>query len=345
MSGPFASRKRLKESRSLAGGFLNLKRPLLIFTLLATLASAFSQVDPNRVVAVVNGDEIKGQEYYHRMEFLDGVSKRVGSSLVSFPPGFLTIEQLITERLILQLAKDKQVYPTDAEIQAELKVRTDEKPKLLEDWLATGQTMDDLLYDLKVQIAQFKIQTAGINITDQEVSAYYKNNPNFFTTPKRYKLRTIVVTTDDGEKAVDADLAAGKKFEDVAKDKSEDVTKAASGEFGTLRVSAIPEAVRDAITSTKIGQTTAWLKTSGAFAKFLVEDVLPETLEPLSPTLQRKLRRQMMVQHGLEKNNLMKDMAALRAKATIEIKQKEFADAYDKYVQAYLHDQNATPDK
>lgn len=304
---------------------------------------SFAQVDASRVIATVNGEEVKGAEYYHRMEFLTGVGKRMGTSYVEFPPGFLTLEEIITEKLILQLAKDKGVYPTDVEVQAEYADRQKNAPKMLEDWLAGGKTTEDLVQQIRIEMAQFKIQTAGITITDQQVDDYYKNNPNSFTVPKRYKLRTIVVTSETAKTSVDGALGSGKAFSEVATQFSEDLTKMNGGEFGALPVNLIPEgATRDAILATKIGKTTPWLVAGDkTWAKFLLEDVIPEKTTELTPGVRKSIRRQLMLMKGREKNNVAKDMAALRASAKINIEQKSFADAYAKFMQAYLKEQTA----
>jgi len=304
---------------------------------------SIAQVDPAKVIATINGEPIKGSEYYHRMEFLSGVGKRMGTSLVEFPPGFLTLEQIITERLVLQLAKDKGVYPSDVEVQADYAARQKDEPKMLEDWLASGKTTEDLIYQIKVDLAQFKIQTAGITITDQQVDDYYKHNPNSFVVPKRYKLRTIVVTSETAKSAVDSQLGAAKPFPEVAKALSEDLSKVNGGEFGALPAAAIPEGpTRDAILATKIGQTTSWLQAGDkAWAKFLLEDVIPEKTTELNPSVRKGIRRQLMLQKGRLQNNVAKDMATLRANAKVDISQKSFADAYAKFMEAFLKDQAA----
>ena len=56
----------------------------------------------------------------------------MSNGVAEFPPGFLTIERLITERLILQLATTKGVSPTAPEIENELKLRLQDDPKMLE---------------------------------------------------------------------------------------------------------------------------------------------------------------------------------------------------------------------
>ncbi len=317
-----------------------------LFVLISGIAVAgFAQIDPARRIATVNGEEIKGDEYYHRMEFLPGVGKRMGTSFAEFPPGFLTLEQLITEHLVLQLAKEKGVLPTDPEVQADLNEKLQDEPRLIEEWMADGKTRAELDYQIKVDLAQFKIQTAGVTITDQEIDAYYKDAVTRFTIPKRYKLRTIAVTSEEGKTSVDADLAAGKNFGDVATAKSDDVSKVNGGSFDPIPLLAIPdEATRNAIAATKIGQTTAWLKQGDkAWAKFLVEGILPEELQKLTPSLRRALRRQLMLQRGRTKNDVTKDMNEMRAKAKINIEQKPFADAYAKFTEAYLKQQAGKP--
>ncbi|HJP82260.1 MAG TPA: peptidyl-prolyl cis-trans isomerase, partial [Fimbriimonadaceae bacterium] len=225
---------------------------------IAASAVATAQVDVNRTVVVVNGEEIKGGEYYHRMEYLTGVGKPMNSGVAEFPPGFLTIEQLITERLIFQLAKNKGVMPTEPEVDNELKLRIEDDPKLLETWINSGRSEDELRYAIRLDLAQFKVSTAGINLTDQEVEAHYKQNPAMYTTPKKVKLSVIVVRDADAVQKVDAALKAGKSFAETAKLYSEDLTKGVGGELGNINYPALSETVRAALDQIKIGQTTDW---------------------------------------------------------------------------------------
>lgn len=298
------------------------------------------QIDTNRVVVVVNGEEVKANEYYRRMEFLPGVGKTMGRTFNEFPPGFLTIEQLITEHLVFQLAKDKGVLPTDLEIDAELKARQADSPQLLQNWLAAGRTLDEFKYQIKYDLAQFKIQTFGVTITNQQIDKHYADNPSTFSLPKRAKLRVIVVQSEDDQKKVDADLAAKKPFADVAKQYSADVSKIQGGEYGTVPYAFLNTPVRDAVNATKIGQTTIWITTKEdekpTYLKFLLEDILPEEKIPLTDQLRRNIRRKLMLDAGSVKNNIQKEMMDVRTRAKIDIKQAEFADAYRKFIEAYL---------
>lgn len=302
--------------------------------------TSFAQVDPDRLVLTVNGEEIRGTEYYRRMEYLPGVGKPTGRTFSELPPGLLTMDQLITERLVFQLAKQKGVLPTDLEVDAELKVRQQENPNLVTNWTASGRTMDELRYQVRFELAQFKIQTFGVTITNQEVDNHYKTSAAIYTEPKKAKLRVIVVQSEGDRDTVDAALKSGTSFAAAATKYSADVTKANGGEYGTVPYAFLNTQVRDAVQAIKIGESTTWLSVAGSdkptFMKFMLEDVIPETKLPLDDNLRRSIRRRLMMDRGTVKNDIQKEMIAMRQSAKIDIKQKEFADAYQKFIQAYL---------
>lgn len=297
---------------------------------------AVGQVDNDRVVAVVNGEEIRGAEYYRRMEFLPAVGRRVGNQIFEYPPGLLTIEQLITERLILQLAREKGVAPTDAEVQHEIQVAISEQPNLMQNWLDSGRNQAELQYLFRVQVAQFKLQTAGINVTDQEVEKFYNENRSLFTSPRRAKLRVIATRDAAKRDVVDQALASGRPFADVAREHSEDVSRAVGGDFGQVALNALTEPMRNAITAVRIGQTTSWVTSGNTYMKFLVENILPEEVKPLDDQLRRAIRRRMMIDRGTVRNNWQRDLMELRRRANVDIRQPEFARLYQQLIRQAL---------
>lgn len=315
-----------------------MKKAIIAGLLLALSGFAMGQVDPNRTVATVNGTEIKGAEYYRRMEFLPGVGRDIGSGFAEFPPGFLTLEQLITEKLVFQLAKKKGVSPTDPEVQAELDRRRKMNPKMMEQWAQLGRSEDELRYNIRFELAQFKILTAGVTVTDQEVDQHYKQNPAEFTSPKQATLRVIVVRNPADATKVDQALASGKAFADVAKQYSADITAASGGEYGTVPFTFLNEQVRNAVIATKVGSATAWFPSADKSAqfKFLVEAIIPEKLQPMTDEVRFATRQRMMMDKGKIKNDIKKELGELRKTAAVDIKEPAFADAYKKYVDASI---------
>jgi parvulin-like peptidyl-prolyl isomerase len=293
------------------------------------VVASHAQLDPNAVIATVNGDEIKGAEYFHRLEWY-----RVDpqNQLARLPVGFLTIKQLITERIVFQMAKEKGVSPTQPEIEAAEKDAIAATPNLLTDIKSQGRPESDLVQDIAYSLAQFNLQTFGITITDQEVEQHYNKYPDEFSTPKKYRVRVIVVQDELEQAAVDKELAAGKSFSDTAQAHSLDVTKAVGGEFGEVSEADLAQTARDALGAIKIGQTTGWVRGASADSprvKYLLEDVKPSTLKPLDDNLRKQLRRRLMIDKGNVRNSVIKDLTYATVHAKIVINQPEFQRIYD----------------
>jgi parvulin-like peptidyl-prolyl isomerase len=312
----------------------------IAFGLLVAIQNAAAQgVDPSRVVAVVNGAEIKGDEYYHRMERLAGVGSLVGTNFVELQPGVMTLNQLISERLLLDLAARRGLAPKDSEVDQAYRDALTANPNLEKTWTAGGRTLDDLRYQFKLDVAKFKIVTQGINITDQEVQQEYTAHPGSYTIPRLVQLRVIVVDGDTDKAAVDADLSGGKKFEDVAHERSIDVSRVRNGDYGKVPFESLAEPIRTALGNTKIGQTTDWIKVPGktdrpnAMMKFLYENVTPEKLLPLDDALKSRIRKALMITRGEARNNIAAIMAEERHRAKIDIKDPVFATAFGNLLQ------------
>lgn len=330
-------------SRAVGGPSL---RKLVAGLVLGAVASTlWAQVDPNRVVFVVNGEEIKGAEYYRRMEYLPGAGKMLGDRFAEMPPGFMTIETMITERLVYQLAKQQHCMPTDDEVKAELERAKLDNPKIEDDWLASGRLIEDLLNQYRFELAQFKLATIGTIITDTQVDDHYKKYPTEFTIPKQLKLRVIAVDSSEKKDEVDKALAAGTSFADAASKFSVDVTRIDGGLYGIVPEDGVKEPAKSALEGLAVGKATDWLpvKDQPLFLKFYKEDVYPAKLLPLDARLRETTRRRLMLETANDKktNNVAKMMADMRRNAQIDIKQKDFAAAYDKFIKNYLKQQDA----
>lgn len=288
--------------------------------------------DPNRVIAVINGQPVKASDFYRRMEYLGGVGKVIGNSFVERTPAFWTLDSMATEWMTFQLARDKGVFPAEAEVQQELRFRLESSPTLLQDWEGSGQTRAELEYQIRFQLCQFKIATAGITVTDQEVEKFYKDNPNSFTVPRRVKLRVISVSDPAKKAQVDLQLQSGKKFDEVAKAMSEDITASSGGQFGTVPLNSLAEPIRKVIEATRVGQQTPWLDASGNSVKFLLEEIIAERVQPLDDAMKRGIRRRLMLDRGRVKNDVAKEMAAMRAKLNVDVRTPALAEEWKEYM-------------
>lgn len=297
-------------------------------------APAQAQVDPNRVVMTVNGEEVRGAEYYRRMEFLPNVGAVIGGDFVPAPPGFLTLQRLVEERLLLQLAKERNCLPTDAEVKATIAEMVEANPKYVESWTNLGLTAAELEQRHRMELAEFKLVTQGITVTDLEVEKHYKDNVTRYTLPRRYRVRLIAVTEPE-KAAVDAALGSGKPFDQVARELSKDTSKFNGGDMGERPEGEFSDAVRAALDALKIGQTTDWIQGDTAWVRMKLENVLPPQVLPLDASLKRDIRRELMRVRGRNRNDLNALMRDMRRKSNIELKQVQFRDELQRLIDAY----------
>ncbi len=310
--------------------------------------AGYAQIDSSRVVFSVNGDEIKGDEYYTHMEFLPNMGRILESgNVISVTPGLLTIVELINQHLVLQLAKQKNLYPTDAEVDALIKQTLVDDPQMVTRWVGGGRTEPELRQAFLMTLSRFKIQTEGITVSDQEVSDFYHKNqiPGLTVDPRTVTLRMISVPDADTQKAVDADLASGQPFADVAKARSNDVTESQGGHLGPLPTDALPKDVVKLLDQTKVGSSTPWIDEQVGDAsapktihvKYLVE--AKEAEKPKNfDDVKETIRRKMLLDRGAVRNDVEKEISALRQSAKIQISNKEYAAAYVAFMHQNYHE-------
>lgn len=294
------------------------------------LAAAFVQAQGDTMIEI-NGEKVSRNDYVRRMEYLPGIGKATrDGNFVEVFPGLATIDYLINERLTLQVAKERGVEPSNAEIDTELAMIQRREPGLLDRYLATGRTKEEYRAVIRYNLAQFKLQTEGILVTDTEIKNLYDLAKDVrFTRPPMVRLRVIAVNSETETKEVDAELKAGKTFAATAALLSKDVTSRSGGMYGDIPLDQLSANVKDAVSKLKKGDTTAWLKSSDTLlVKFFVEEVIPRTTRPLDADLKEDLRRELMVRKGASKNDVTKLVREARSKANIKIASPEFEKAY-----------------
>lgn len=135
---------------------------LVVLIILYLLRSSF-------IVAIVNNEPIT------RFSFNKELEKTIGKD---------TLENLITEKLILHEIKKQGVVISDEEIQKEISNITaliEQQGSTLEDALALqGQTIQDLEKNIGIQKAIQKILEDKAQITDQEMQEYFETNSDLF---------------------------------------------------------------------------------------------------------------------------------------------------------------------
>ncbi len=279
---------------------------------------SFAQLEMNGVVVSVNGDKIMGTEFFNRMAFLEGVGTVNDGRFVAVPPAFLTIQRLVSERFIMQIAKDKGVAPTPAEVSDELAAQRAANPEQFQRLKDLGVADAAISKQIAMDLAQFKVLTMGIVITDEQVASHYNMNKMIYVRPATVKLRVIVVAKAEDKAKVDAALKT-KAFKDVASEMSTDLTKYDGGDLPKIAIDNLPQNVHNEVLRTNAGQTTQWIESEGAFLKYLVETKEEAKQIPLDAKLKKDIKRNMMIIQGRQKNDVNALLVAKMRTAKVEI--------------------------
>jgi peptidyl-prolyl cis-trans isomerase SurA len=266
-----------------------LKRIMLIAGCVACVlgASCRNQEAPSENVwAVVNGVQIQRAEvekfYRSRLQSQSGTP----SHDEALSQELSILDQLINNEILFQRAQALNLVATDSEVedkftQSKSPFTEDEFEKKLQE---NGLTVDDLKNEIRRELSIEKLLNrevaAKISISDGDVADFYaKNRAQFNVSEPQYHVAQIVVTphpdpgihnrkNDDAttpeqaKKKVDmleAQLASGADFAQLAMDSSEDANGSNGGDLGFIPESSLNQtdpALKRAVLSLQPGQVS-----------------------------------------------------------------------------------------
>jgi hypothetical protein len=297
------------------------------------------------VAATVNGESISMDQYHRYLELKPQVQVIVNPRALQAASngdvpqqpyvgrvigtvGLQAMTDLVQQAILRQLAKDEKSWPTSEEIESELKDRTKANPGFVRELANNGFTMEMIRNDLAIGLAQVKLTTQGIVVTDAEVDKYITDHPKEFEIPQMADMTWMLVPDEKTKAAADADLKSGKDFLTVAQQYSiapdarrknyrfdvQSVPQLAS--FGPALKSSVDKLIKNGGGEQ---QQTDWLKFTEGFAKFYINKVSAGRKMPIDDTLKKNLRRQMAVQKGAQGKDINLRIQDRMKKADIKI--------------------------
>lgn len=267
-------------------------------------------------VAIVNGEAISTDEFYRYMERKPVVQVAVTQQVqpgqaaemrVTQPIGFQALRDLINRRILLDVARDDKVMPTDAQIGHELEFQRGRQPDFMNRLTSQGMTLDDIKRDLTIDLAKENILTKGIVVSPADADAYIKGHPDQFMNPETARLIVVVVKDMAGEQQVDKDLAAGKAFGAVAEQYSIDPSvRQTQGIVSIANVAQLPPAFQDLLSKTPEGKATPWQTDQKGFVKIYVDKKTKASPMKIDDNQKEFVRRQLALQRGGSASDLPK---------------------------------------
>ena len=225
------------------------------------------------------------------------------------------IQQLIDRVLIIkEFHKDeKRRIPesfVDNDIARRLNDQFDnDRSKFLAYLRAKGETLRDYRKDVEEDIIyqymrQQQEKTQSV-VSPVRIEQFYKENKDQFYQEDQVHMRMIQLTRNNGETdaqlrtkadAILARLRTGEKFEDLAKQFSEDIRRSKGSDYGLKKRGDIKPEFSEPLFALKKGETTAPIITPDGCFILYVEDRIYAGIQPLAavrPQIENMLTTQM----------------------------------------------------
>jgi len=195
-------------------------------------------------VAVVNGRAITREQLY------DEMYGRIGPE---------TLQQMIDRILVLEEARRQGVEVTQQEIGAEINRMVAEQYSSEQEFLQAlsyyGMTREQLEKEWEVYLAARKVLLPRIQVSEEEVQSYFRENRHEFDEEESVRLRQIVVGTEDEARKVLAELKAGADFATLARERSIDAaTREEGGDLGVVHRGELVPELEEVAFALKVGE-------------------------------------------------------------------------------------------
>ncbi|MCH7904819.1 MAG: SurA N-terminal domain-containing protein [Armatimonadetes bacterium] len=280
-------------------------------------------------IATVQGAAISQEAFLQHMKTKAMVRVVLSNGQVVELPiadtmAFQTIQDLITQQILLQLAEDAGLLPDEDEVEAEIEFRKRLNPNFVDSLRSRGYTQSQIRREVSVDLARERLLTRGIVVTIDEIETLIKERPEQFMDPATIDMYYILVTSEAGKQNVDAALASARKFKDVAAKLSEAPNAARTqGRFPERRLDQLSPAVRELVEATPVNGITEWLQIDQNWVMFLIEG--RTAAAPIDMTDDRKeyARRQIALGRGRLANDLTAEVGKRLKDAEVEISADE----------------------
>ena len=246
------------------------------------------------------------------------------------------MQDLVSRSVLMQMAKEEGVYPSDKEVEDEITFQKNLDPNFLPNYTRRGLTPIQIRDEVRFRLVQEKLITKGITVTDEEVETWLKRNPKAFINPASVELSWILATTENRKQQADEALKSGQKFQDVAVKLSQAPSAPMMQgrylpEKGPLPIDALAPTLKPAVESGSEGTETNWIKFTEGWAKFHIDKKNKESNIELTDTRKANVKRNLAIQRGNKANDLRKRLVSKIQTADIVIRRESLKEPWKNF--------------
>lgn len=318
-------------------------RNLLTYASLGLLALALAgcKGGGNGPLAKVNGDSISMEDFNNYLESKSTVRVVVSGQTAELPVAdtlaFQAMQDLVAQKLLLQLAKKESVAPSSAEVEEEIKFKTKLQPSYIQTLKTRGLSTKQIRALVEIQLSQERLVSKGVTVTDSEVQETIKKNPNLFVEPAKASLELLYVDTMAERETADRQLRSGQDFTSV-RSQYDKAPAALRTQFDATRFSGeglnlatLNEPFKVAVSKTDTGKLTDWIKAGGGWARIKVHKKIAKKDLEKTPERMTFLKRQLALQKGAKTKNVSSEIGKMLKEAKIEITESSLKEPWKRF--------------
>jgi foldase protein PrsA len=253
---------------------------------------------------------------------------------------FQALQDLVTQKLIIQMARDKGFKLDDTAVQAEIATLEKINPGYVKNLQARGLTMEQIRQSIRVDLAQEHLLTEGIKISDQQVDKFIKDSPNAFLKPAMAEVVQIVVRDERSKQRADNLLSQGRNFTDVAREVNpQNVPSRSELNLTAMKAQVAAPVVRTlytGLTTTAPGRATAWIKLAdNEQVKYLVERRTQESKIEITKERRERIRRDLAKAQGAQAVDLNDRIAKRLKDSTVTVDKSYLKGMWERFMETF----------
>jgi len=198
------------------------------------------------------------------------------------------LDSLITDRLLLQLARERNLNVSEEVKNAIENVKKENNLESDEDLKralqSQGLEWETWLKQVEETILRRAIVVQEVNrlivLDDAEVVDYYKKHQPEFIEPEEFTIRAVYLNAVDADAAaleakkreVDDKIKSGADFTETSGTYSDDPLKESKGDLGTAKKGTLDKTIQQALEKLKKGEISPWVQAKAGWYLLKMED-------------------------------------------------------------------------
>lgn len=271
-----------------------------------------------QVLAEVNGAPITRKDLRTAMLIKKGSPLPAGSGEAVKKA---LVEELVERRLILQRFRETGGYVEEARVRAFVQMISDQygspgemEKILIEEEIDPAKWRNSIRETLEIDhVVEMEVYSK-IKLTEDEGLKYYQDHRERYRVGRRWRVRQIVVGSEEEARRLRARIIDGAPFALLARRVSIGPERERGGDLGLFSSGQLPESVEPVIKTLKKGDISRVVQTPSGYHLFQVTETRSAGIQSYR-TVREKIRSRLMAERG--RKALRKWISGLKKKATI----------------------------